>query len=297
MDGNQFDQIARTHARRESRRHAVRLLFSGAVGLVLGQLGRHEAAAACRGFNQPCSKKAPCCAGTGIRCENGHCRCSPGKRHCEPGPVCQDIEKNPNHCGGCGQKCPANKPCCIGGKCRPKCGNACCADCFIEVSEVGVIQPNTEVCCGGAAGTICSKKKGLKDDRCCYPDQKCLKGTCCDNGKFGTVFCNGRCCAKAACCNGKCCKKNFVCARKHGEKKRHCARANRACSGNGQCHANEICHGGKCCSGNRICLNLAGTEPVCCKADEWCEFQGTAIARCAPIHFTTSTTRGHRIRP
>jgi hypothetical protein len=297
MDSRQFDQIAKAQAARGSRRQAVRLLVSSVLAPVLALVRRHDAAAACRGFNQPCGKNAPCCPGSGLRCENGHCRCREGTRHCLPGPICQNLETSPAHCGGCGQTCPAHKPCCINGTCRPKCGAVCCADCFIEVSSIGVIQAGSEVCCGGAAGTICSKKNGPNDDRCCYPDQRCLKGRCCDLGKFGTVNCSGRCCAKAACCNGKCCRNGFVCARRHGENKQHCARANRVCSGNGQCHANEICHGGTCCSGNRICLTVGNGAPVCCRADEYCEFQGTLAARCAPLHESTSTTRGHRIRP
>ena len=196
MDGRYFDQIAKAQAERGSRRQAVRLLVSSVLAPVLVHLGRREAAAACRGFNQPCGKNAPCCPGSGLRCANGHCRCREGKRHCLPGPVCQNLETNPAHCGGCGQTCPAHAPCCIKGKCRPKCGPVCCADCFVELGTNGVIQPNTEVCCGGGAGTVCSKKNGPTDDRCCYPGQRCLKGTCCDNGQFGTVFCNGRCCAR-----------------------------------------------------------------------------------------------------
>jgi hypothetical protein len=295
MDGQQFDQLAKAQVGTTSRRRAIGLLVSGALAPVLAHLGRNKAAAACRGFNQPCGKNAPCCPGTGIRCENGHCRCREGKRHCEAGPVCQDLAKNPAHCGGCGHQCPPHKPCCIDGTCRPKCGASCCANCFIELLSNGVPKPNSEVCCRSGAGKVCSTKPGRADDRCCYPDEVCLKSGCCSTTLYGETNCKGKCCAKSACCNGGCCGKGYVCARKQG--KRQCVRANRLCTSKAQCFANEICHGGKCCSGNRICLSNVGADPFCCKADEYCELVGTPFAHCTPVGQTTSTYRGHRIRP
>jgi hypothetical protein len=205
------------------------------------------------------------------------------------------VSKHPDHCGRCGHKCPANKPCCIKGKCHSKCGDVCCPNCFVEKLSNGTINPGSHVCCRGGTGTICSKKPGGKDDRCCYPDEVCLNGTCCSTSLYGTTNCGGKCCARAACCGKTCCKKGQVCVRKGA--KRICAPANRHCTAKSQCYANEICHGGKCCSGLRICQTNLGADPICCKADEYCEFGGSPAARCSQIGTTASTSRGHRIRP
>lgn len=298
MEGHQFDQIAKEQGASGSRRRALKLLAGGLLAPVLAHFGRQEAAAACRTFNQPCGKNAPCCPGHGIRCQDGRCTCRPEKTHCVAGPRCQDLGHDPAHCGKCGKSCPATKPCCVKGKCRPKCGDSCCDNCFIELLPNGVPIPNSHVCCRGAAGTVCGKQPGRHDDRCCYPDELCLKGRCCSNSLYGTTNCKGTCCAKAACCNGTtCCRKDFVCARQAGTGKEICVRANRGCTVKGHCYANEICHGGVCCAGGRICQTNFGADPLCCKANEYCEFGNTPNARCSRIHTSQSTSRGHRIRP
>jgi hypothetical protein len=295
MDGIHFDQIARDQSVTGSRRQTLKLLAAGLLAPVLAHLGPRETAAACRKFNQQCSANAPCCPGTGMRCQDGRCRCRNGRRRCAgAGPTCVKVSNHPKHCGRCGHKCPAHKPCCFDGKCRPKCGTTCCKECFVEMLP-GVATPVSHVCCGGGEGTICSRKPGRKDDRCCYPNEVCIKGKCCTHGFYGAKVCGGKCCARTACCGKTCCKKGQVCVRKGG--KRVCAPANRACTTKSQCFANEICHGGKCCSGNRICHTDLGATPICCKANEYCEFPGGTAARCSPVGTTVSTSRGHRIRP
>ncbi len=203
----------------------------------------------------------------------------------------------------CDNPCPPEKPCCIKGKCREKCGDTCCADCFTEVLLINE-QPHLgpPICCKSTDGTICEHKKpGKADDRCCYPNEICVKGKCCCHamgaGCLGAIKCGGKCCAKEACCNGKCCEKGYVCARKNEGDPRTCVRANRECNITDECFHSETCHGDICCSGLRVCGDGNG-NPVCCKAGEYCEFQqDPQIAECCPINtICKGTYRGHRVR-
>jgi hypothetical protein len=201
--------------------------------------------------------------------------------------------------GECDNPCPTDKPCCIKGKCRETCvGGTCCADCFAEVLLINekpvLVNP---VCCESPAGTICEhKKSGPGDDRCCYPNQVCVKGKCCCDECEGAMVCGGKCCAIAACCNGKCCKKGEICATKEEGGEETCVRANRDCVDVEECYPGETCHGGTCCSGLRVCGDGEGND-VCCKAGERCEFQGEPNAECCPVNtICKGTYRGHRVR-
>src|SRR5918997_3103902 len=152
-----------------------------------------------------------------------------------------------------GSDCPPEKPCCIKGKCRERCGDTCCADCFVQVLLTGDPDEDHPICCESSGGTICEHNKpGPADDRCCYPNQVCVNGKCCCDDCEGAVKCGGKCCAKEACCNGKCCEKGYVCATKNeGDSKETCVRANRDCQGDEECFPGESCLGGICCSGFR----------------------------------------------
>ena len=195
-----------------------------------------------------------------------------------------------------GSGCPPEKPCCIKGTCRKRCGDECCADCFVEVSLLGGPDLEHPVCCESSDGTICEHKKpGPADDRCCYPNQVCVKGKCCCDDCEGSTVCGGKCCAIDSCCNGKCCKKGYVCATKDGAAQPTCVPANRGCDGDDECFPGETCHDDKCCSGLRICGSVG--NPVCCKAGERCEFQGFPNAACCPVNtICKSTYRGQRVR-
>ena len=302
MDGARFESLARSLVTVRSRRRILSLILGGVLAPLGARFGLTPApAAACGSFQTPCATNAGCCGIFGLRCDDGACRCQPGFKHCVPGPICQDLSSNANHCGACGNTCPAAKPCCIKGVCKPKCGDVCCAECFIELLPNGVPKPDSEVCCGGANGTICGgKKPGKADDRCCYPDELCLKGKCCADNTLGARECDGRCCAQAACCNNgqKCCPKGEVCVTKTlGDPHQSCVPANRSCANAGGCYPGEVCHGGTCCSGARICQDLISGDPVCCGAKAYCAFQGQPNARCVPINTSASTYRGNRIRP
>lgn len=209
---------------------------------------------------------------------------------------------------GAGKPCPSETPCCQKGKCRPRCGDSCCGDCFVEILLNGQPNANNPVCCTASGGTICSpkvkakRKKGKKkkkdnpaDDLCCYPDQTCINGGCCCDGCEGAVICGGVCCPSEACCNGACCPAGQVCANTGSGLA--CVPATRSCGG-GQppCLSGEVCHGGVCCSGIRVCGDGMGND-VCCAADAYCEFPGLPIAECCPVNtICKGTYRGRRVR-
>jgi hypothetical protein len=190
-------------------------------------------------------------------------------------------------CGGC----PDDKPCCLDGRCRRRCGDECCANCFVvKDSFTGDPIDGSEVCCGGESGQIClGRKRKRKDDRCCYPDETCVKGRCCGQNVLGAVKCGGRCCAVAACCNGACCPDGKVCA---GDPPA-CRDADRPCPA---CEADEQCVGDLCCVASRVCVDTeAGT--VCCPVDEYCDTTGPIPPKCCPINTVCNTFRGGRVRP
>jgi hypothetical protein len=208
MDTHRLDQLARAVGGAHSRRRALQLLAGGVAGPVLALLGQGDAVAACRTFEQTCESGQDCCDGLGLRCRKGRCRCQNGWKHCQAGPGCQNLKSDEDHCGTCGNECSGAARCCYNGTCEPTCGdtNTCCGDCFTAVDEGDPVpDPEEAICCQEAGGTVCSKKSGPGDDRCCYGDEKCLKGFCCNkNGKWGETICGSRCCRKAACCNGQC---------------------------------------------------------------------------------------------
>ncbi|MDQ3695208.1 MAG: hypothetical protein M3464_16495 [Chloroflexota bacterium] len=301
MDKHRFDMIARAQIGASSRRQALKLLIGGILGPALAHMGRANAVASCGApFNQRCGGNTPCCAEAGLRCKDRRCRCKKDWEHCKPGPACQHLKRDPDHCGTCGKKCPTNKPCCINGECRALCNGECCGDCFVTVTGDDIEpDPDSAICCQAANGKVCSKKSGEGEDRCCYPEEKCLKGQCCRDGEYGETNCAGTCCRESACCNDKtCCKQGHVCATKtEGSGKQSCVPANRSCNGGGaNCYPGEECHGGKCCSGVRLCKDAGGSDH-CCKAGEYCEFPDAPNAHCVPVHTSDSTYRSHRIRP
>ena len=299
MDPQQFDALTRRLRSAGSRRRVLTALVGGALGRVLGLPLVDQVAAGCSAFNLPCETNSTCCQGVGLRCRDGRCLCRKGWKRCSSSRIgCQNLNTDPDHCGECGNSCPAAKPCCIKGKCREKCGGTCCADCFVALFINGVPDEDHPVCCKSSGGTICEHNDpGPADDRCCYPNEICVKGKCCCDGCLGAVKCGGVCCASAACCNGACCEQGQVCATKNeGDPEKSCVPANRDCDGDGECFPGETCHGDKCCSAPRMCVDGVGKD-FCCKAGEYCELPRTFSAKCCPINTVCKNTyRGHRVR-
>lgn len=294
MDGHRFDALIQRLSAAGSRRQALAAIFTGAIAPRFPQLDVEDAAAKCKGYKGKCKSKSKCCGNDGLHCRRGKCRCKKGWKHCSgDGNGCTHVKVDPDNCGSCGHECPPNAPCCINGSCQELCGGSCCKSCFMDFLNGETPQPATATCCGPGAGTVCSSKKhDSSDDECCWPDQECVKGTCCADGKLGSVICGGECCAASSCCNGKCCPDGQVCgATPNGLA---CVAADRGC---GDCLPGEICHGGVCCSGDRICGDGQGGD-VCCAAGEWCDdaLGGNNISCCAINTQCHSTWRGHRVR-
>jgi hypothetical protein len=215
-------------------------------------------------------------------------------------------KKQPAQCGE-SKPCPPETPCCINGTCQPLCGGSCCEDCFAAILlQTGQPDLDHPICCAASGGTVCNpdpstkkkNKKGRKkkttddpsNDRCCYPNEKCVNGVCCCDGCFGSMVCGGTCCPIMSCCNGQCCGSGQVCANTPAGLA--CVSAYRSCSGDQECFAGEVCHGGLCCSGGRVCSALEGGD-ACCDPGARCE-QPNNI--CCPINTTCQSYRGHRVR-
>src|SRR5688572_22079944 len=86
MEGQRFDEIARTFAKSSSRREALRRFGAVAAGAGLALLGRGRTeAAACRGEGAVCREHANCCSGTcGPKNQTGRrtCICDAGETLC-----------------------------------------------------------------------------------------------------------------------------------------------------------------------------------------------------------------------
>lgn len=88
---------------------------------------------------------------------------------------CQDLNRDPTHCGGCGNLCPASQQC-LGGVCsgaQAPCGAG-------TVSGYCSLDAGTDVCCPGR-GCI---EVGADPQNCgdcdvwCRPDAGCVAGRC-----------------------------------------------------------------------------------------------------------------------
>ena len=297
MDSPHFDALTRRLGAAGTRRRALSVLVAGVVGQLSQRWEIGDVAAACKGYKRTCKKKSQCCKQDGLRCKRSRCRCKKGWRNCPGSDTdCTHVKADPDNCGACGNACPPATPCCVNGSCQELCGGSCCADCFMDFLDGVIPQPGTETCCGPGAGTFCSaKKQDTSDDVCCWPDQECVKGECCSDGKDGSVICGGTCCAAASCCNGTCCPDGQVCGMTM--QGMACVSANRACDNDDDCLTGEVCHGSVCCSGDRICGDGVGGD-VCCSAGAWCDdaHGGIDISCCAINTQCHSTWRGHRVR-
>lgn len=266
MESSRFDALVRSLASTSRRRTVLRL-----AGLAIAPVvqDRSEAVAACRRVGGRCDRGSDCCQGA--RCRGRRCRCKPGWMVCNQDGLCRSLATDPDHCGECNEPCASG--CCAGGTCRDLCEDACCAECFAEatgVTDPPKPIPGTDFCCAAAA--VCSITGVPKDDLCCWPDEACIDGNCCNNGSEGTVVCGGECCPSVSCCNGKCCAAGQVCARPNPKKPRTCVSAIRPCTDNDDCFGDEVCHGGLCCSGDRVCFVLnQPNNPVCCPLGKYCD--------------------------
>ncbi len=128
-------------------------------------------------------------SGTGGTCGDGEIACDG---------ACVDPERDPLHCGGCGEVCPAGESC-AGGTCTKACGGSCedgrevcdgntcaCRDGLVRCGG-DCIDPNADPDhCGGC-------NEACDGDRMCSAGA-CVAGPC----PAGTTACDGACVDLAA---------------------------------------------------------------------------------------------------
>jgi hypothetical protein len=163
MDGDSFDAWIKTLTAGHARRAVVRVVAAGALAAGLARLGLREAAASCRGTDDPCARDDQCCSN---RCVHGNCRCSKTEAGCNRKADCCQGESGLEKCAhvsGCGPR----TVCCR--KMRKPCSRYC--DCC------GILHCLDNGCDPGArcchfAGSPCT-------DNCqCCTTLTCVAGLC-----------------------------------------------------------------------------------------------------------------------
>jgi hypothetical protein len=282
MDGQRFDDLARTFARRglgaRSRRAFLKSLFGGAAGvLAVGAFGVDAAEAKDKqkpggGAQRPpgagCTQPLQCAPGsTGAQaCCNGQCtdtgadrlNCGACRVSCNPGQVCVGgrcgCAPDQVTCGaGCcaaGQRCdPVTNSCtsCPAG--RPACGSQCCPDAGYTCQSGACVCPADRRC----------------DNECCPVGKTCAGGACCDP----QLVCGDECCAVGErCCNGTCIGLDVPCC---GDGERTCLAARVCCPMDQACTAT----GCGCASGQTTCDDGQGGSTCCATGEQCCN--GTCI--------------------
>jgi hypothetical protein len=215
MDSARFDALARSLAITGSRRRALAVSLSGALGL-LG-LARPDAATAaksrkCRPKCAECEKcqKGDCERKNGKKvCKRGKCKPKPDGTACAGGKSCQagicacavaecsgacvDTRSDPRDCGSCGKRCGVNEQC-VAGQCR--CPHQSGGD---EICSPGAICCPTKddcTCIGGGQfldpATCAAVEECPSDSTPCTSTSNACLGTvstrvCCPSGTTCTA--------------------------------------------------------------------------------------------------------------
>lgn len=155
MDGQRFDDIARSWADGVSRRKVVKSVAAGiaAAALTMVGLGKAEAVRICQVRGQVCCVNGDCCgnqcapdAATGRRrcgCPVGSATC--GATCCGKGETCQNGQCQ----SACQTECCADTDCAAGDSCC----NGACADLLTDANSCGACTTlcgTGTSCCGGA---------------------------------------------------------------------------------------------------------------------------------------------------
>jgi hypothetical protein len=92
----------------------------------------------CRRLGRECRRDSQCCSRNCVRRgDEKVCACPEGKSRC--GDRCVNLDRNENHCGSCGNRCPEGSEC-VGGTCdaapcidvptEQPCCRPCCCTCL-----------------------------------------------------------------------------------------------------------------------------------------------------------------------
>ncbi len=297
MDGNRFDDLARSFAGRSSRRRIIGVLL-GALG---ASLGHSAGAAALSPVGALCNRDSACASGLcGARDRTGRrrCRCVSAENCPAPSNKCDTATCS---AGVCGSKpsvtCAAPGECQEPGACNPATGScsnppkasgvACGApaSCANDVQHAqdtcdgaGNCKPGTdspceagETCQGAVCGSVCSpvQESCAADADCCQDElSECHTQSCGPTGVTLPRCCHaegGSCDAECDCCPGLYCissgSGSGVCTKGCGSGA-PCGvdlfDTRRVCC-NGQCQ--ECCSVGDCVTG-------LGYHPVCVACEQ-----------------------------
>ncbi len=201
MNDDRFDSLLHSLAATPSRRGALGLLASSALGLLgwsaAPEAGAHNALKACKKKSgkqkKKCLKKARAHNATHAIPQPPPV-CTPGLEPC--GNRCVDPGTDTNHCGGCNRRCafPHAAATCGAGQCQMGVCDAGFADCNGSVADGCEIDtqtdaancgicgrncPQAEECCGGACVDIETDPDHCGAcNRACATDQTCTSGRC-----------------------------------------------------------------------------------------------------------------------
>jgi hypothetical protein len=194
-------------------------------------------------------------------CANGTCVCPAGQALCYVGVPnvgdelkCVDIQSNPNHCGGCAQRCSTNQipnlPC-VNGQCV--CSNNltfCSSDVFTECVDLQTSKGSCGACfnacpavstCVNGSCTCPSGTPDLCGSHCV--DRQTDPNNC---GACGHVCPAGQSCSKGACAcpSGQTYCPGAGCVDLNSNRA-NCGACGHSC-GRSAIIAFEVCTGGKC---------------------------------------------------
>jgi hypothetical protein len=224
--------------------------------LTLGKSGEAYCGRLCTGAS-PCPEDYPC----GFSCNGGTAAC---------GDACVNLQSDPNHCGACGDACPASAVCSEGA-----CAAACGGD-TIECEGI-CVDPRYDVMNCGDCGTVCGAGEVCSDGICaagCGGGSTKCGDACVDTtldpahcGVCGNACPPGEVCSASGCglvCAGGTTKCGDTCV-PLGQDPSHCGACGNACD------AGKVCTEGFCalaCSGGtakcgNVCVNLS-VDPAHC---------------------------------
>jgi DNA-binding beta-propeller fold protein YncE len=113
MNEQRFDGIARILGT-----HAGRRALAGGLASLLAGLTIPQSALACKKVGKKCDKSKDCCDGATCKGgKHGKCKCKSGFTTCNT--KCYDLDRDEDHCGGCGNACQPDEFC-EAGTCVPR---------------------------------------------------------------------------------------------------------------------------------------------------------------------------------
>jgi hypothetical protein len=268
MNPSNFDDLTKALANSSSRRHALRVIVTTAVGGLLGltsvstAFGRHQhrtkktsKPSGSPPSNSKCAKFCAAVFGPNTPAAN---TCTSDAAHNKMGNLCQKCNGNASSicCTTTGGYCGTGATCCstsMGERC---CSGVCVqADCCDD-GDCG----NGQKCCSGTCADCCT------DSDCGGNGATCQGGTCVQT----CVSAGGTCTMTSQCCSGLTCDA-FTC--------RVCTSVGGMCTMDNDCCGNMDCPSGNCC----VRSNIPGpNDQICTATTQCCDAGAGAICEDPP---------------